>query len=163
MLKNIFMIMIGCAIGYGVSATRFFTSERTLVRVDAVTLHKHELHHVTEAISLIAEAPIGKSYPRYESNSGTVAFECPTDESCNLIVSARPRVEAVMYKTPISGVNKEPQADQRQVSPAAIDAAKASMSQLLEAARAVPSRNSVYDSLTVKQGDVETRPANERE
>src|SRR5690349_3089900 len=87
-MKTIATLIVGAAIGFGI-AVGLGKTEKRIVRLDEVTLKKADLEHVLRAIELLKDRPADRSYTRYVADSGGVAFECPSEDACNLEVPAR--------------------------------------------------------------------------
>ncbi len=111
-MKTLLALMVGAFLGYQIALV-VSRPERELVRLDAVTLKKSELHHISRAIELLKneQQPIGRAYTRYEADSGEVAFECPTPDECNLEVPARSRAEAFGSRFQLKSVTEAPVSD----------------------------------------------------
>jgi hypothetical protein len=84
------ILTTGVAFVLGFCAAQYFQKpEKQLIRLDSVTLKETELDSLVQAVSLVREKLADHKLFRYETNSGSLAFECPTSEACNLEVPAR--------------------------------------------------------------------------
>ena len=128
LIKDIGILVAGLVIGFS-GACLLGKTEKHIVRKDSVTLERSDLAQVINAIELVKDRPAGRTYTRYESNNGRVAFECPTNKACNLelpaadretaaqveIITEQVRAEAegpanavVAPVEAVSGINKQP-------------------------------------------------------
>lgn len=89
-MNTVVTLLAGIALGFGI-ATVSGKTEKKFIRLDQVTLTKAELEHVVTAIDLLKEKAPLRGYQRYVADAGTVAFDCPTDTTCNLEIPARER------------------------------------------------------------------------
>jgi hypothetical protein len=130
-------LLIGIAVGFGLAVATGKT-EKKLVRLDQVTLTKAELEHVVRAIDLLKDKAPSAAYTRYVADSGSVAFECPTDSACNLEIPARDRVQPRDVEVTVH---------------------ETAMPSVAVAVTAAPRKNpvgSIYEKLGLMNGDVVT-------
>ena len=91
-MKAVLVLLVGVALGFGIAVKTGHT-ERQTVRIDQVTLTKEELEHVVRAIALLKDDSPSPGYARYVSDSGSIAFDCPSAKACNLQVPAREEIK----------------------------------------------------------------------
>ncbi len=142
------MLMVGGAIGFG-AATLLGYPGKQVVRVDAVTLKKTELHHVLQAIEAVKDKESNHSFWRYVADSGVLAFECPTEDVCNLEVPARAAEKAKLLTVTQTSQTEE---DLTAARPQAM----ADLNKVLTDARKPPApvAKSFYERLQLKSGDI---------
>ena len=145
-MKFFLILLVGVLAGFSL-ATLLGKTQKQYVRVDAVTLQRTDLEHVSRAIALLKDKSVDRSYSRYEADSGSVAFDCPTKDACNLEVPARERVQPPVAMA----VHEVPQP--------VIDQAMTQLSSVLKRARtkgSAPDGDSIYSRLDLKNGDIVT-------
>ncbi len=87
-MKLILTTAVAFALGF-FSAHFFQMPEKQFIRLDSVTLKQAELESLVQAVNVVREKSTDHKFYRYETNSGSLAFECPTTEACNLEVPSR--------------------------------------------------------------------------
>ena len=171
-MRAALLILVGIGIGFG-AATFYNKVPKQYVRLDGVTLKKSELDHLARAIEMLKDKEGGRAFWRYETDSGALAFECPTNEKCNLEVPARNREQPRELRvTSISATEKVPV--ERSSPTTTVEARVADsndLERILKEARPIPNfqngeaqgwskveaqPSGVYDKLSVRNGDIIT-------
>lgn len=116
LIKYVGTLAAGIIIGFG-GACFLGKTEKRVARKDSVTLERSDLAHVLTAIQLVKDRPAGRSYTRYESNNGRVAFECPTNKACNLEIPAAGRETSPLVEIITEEVRAEAQEPSQAVTP----------------------------------------------
>jgi S1-C subfamily serine protease len=153
-MKTLLTLFLGVAIGFG-TAILTGKTEKKVIRLDEVTLKRTELEHVLRAIELLKDKPAEPSFSRYVADSGAVAFECPTEDACNLEVPARDRVRPKELQVTMRSISTIEERKQRPDVAIATGEAVPLVKQS-NAETTPSSEGSVFEKLGLRNGDVIT-------
>ncbi len=150
-MRNL-LIVFCLGVGMGLFGAQWLQTPRFAERVrhDGVTLKREELLHLQRAIEMLGLEKAPERYTRYESDSGTFAFECPTAAECNLFVLAR---DAAVHEKFRSGQAAPTRALMHQIYP------RVEMNTVLQEAKPIPTPASgIYQQLEIKKVEAISAP-----
>jgi hypothetical protein len=131
-------------------------AQTTGIARDSITIPRSELKHLLRAVVLVDDDQ-HQVLLRYESDTGSLAFECPTGDACNLDVPARTRASATQTIARTVIENGRPATESVTYEPTVTEISTSSevADQVVAvSAKAVRApKQSVYERLGVRNGD----------